>query len=94
MGFAGISEAHYLYQVLNHVNLSNYFLITVSFQYLYVAIPQYHGTKMGRVVFSYHANKYVYLGKKEENKWWAMRDLNPRPLPCEGSALPLSQSPP
>ncbi len=50
MGFAGISEAHYLYQVLNHVNLSNYFLITVSFQYLYVAIPQYHGTKMGRVV--------------------------------------------
>ena len=25
--------------------------------------------------------------------WWAMLDLNQRPLPCEGSALPLSQSP-
>lgn len=25
--------------------------------------------------------------------WWAMKDLNLRPLPCEGSALPLSQSP-
>ena len=22
--------------------------------------------------------------------WWAMRDLNPRPLPCEGSALPAA----
>ena len=22
--------------------------------------------------------------------WWALGDLNPRPLPCEGSALPLS----
>ena len=23
-------------------------------------------------------------------KWWAMQGLNLRPLPCEGSALPLS----
>jgi hypothetical protein len=23
-------------------------------------------------------------------KWWAMQDLNLRPLPCQGSALPLS----
>lgn len=23
-------------------------------------------------------------------RWWALGDLNPRPLPCEGSALPLS----
>ncbi len=28
---------------------------------------------------------------KGEGKW-TMRDSNPRPLPCEGSALPLSQS--
>ena len=25
--------------------------------------------------------------------WWAMLDLNQRPHPCEGCALPLSQSP-
>lgn len=25
--------------------------------------------------------------------WWAMRDLNPRPCPCKGPALPLRQSP-
>ena len=25
--------------------------------------------------------------------WWAMLDSNQRPLPCEGSTLPLSQSP-
>ena len=38
--------------------------------------------------------KYICLaGNIERKKWWAMRDLNPRPLPCEGSALPLSQSP-
>ena len=24
------------------------------------------------------------------NRWWAMQGLNLRPLPCEGSALPLS----
>jgi len=23
-------------------------------------------------------------------EWWAMQGLNLRPLPCEGSALPLS----
>ena len=26
----------------------------------------------------------------EENSWWALQDSNLRPLPCEGSALPLS----
>ena len=26
-------------------------------------------------------------------RWWAMLDLNQRPHPCEGCALPLSQSP-
>lgn len=26
-------------------------------------------------------------------RWWAMRDLNPRPCPCKGPALPLRQSP-
>ena len=26
-------------------------------------------------------------------EWWAMRDLNPRPSPCKGAALPLRQSP-
>jgi hypothetical protein len=26
-------------------------------------------------------------------KWWAMLGLNQRPLPCEGSALPLSYAP-
>jgi hypothetical protein len=25
-----------------------------------------------------------------ERSWWAMLGLNQRPLPCEGSALPLS----
>ena len=25
--------------------------------------------------------------KKQIKKWWAIRDSNPRPLPCEGSAL-------
>lgn len=25
--------------------------------------------------------------------WWSRWDLNPRPLPCEGSALPLSYGP-
>jgi len=25
-----------------------------------------------------------------KNGWWAMQGLNLRPLPCEGSALPLS----
>ena len=27
---------------------------------------------------------------KENQEWWAMQGLNLRPLPCEGSALPLS----
>ena len=27
------------------------------------------------------------------NRWWAMLDSNQRPHPCEGCALPLSQSP-
>ena len=26
----------------------------------------------------------------EEISWWALQDSNLRPLPCEGSALPLS----
>src|SRR5690242_14642398 len=26
----------------------------------------------------------------EGNSWWALQDSNLRPLPCEGSALPLS----
>ena len=26
-------------------------------------------------------------------EWWAMQGLNLRPLPCEGSALPLSYAP-
>ena len=26
----------------------------------------------------------------EEFSWWALQDSNLRPLPCEGSALPLS----
>jgi len=26
----------------------------------------------------------------DENSWWALQDSNLRPLPCEGSALPLS----
>jgi hypothetical protein len=29
----------------------------------------------------------------EEGKWWARLGLNQRPLPCEGSALPLSYAP-
>ncbi len=28
------------------------------------------------------------------NTWWSWRELNPRPLPCQGSALPLRHSPP
>lgn len=28
-----------------------------------------------------------------KHQWWAMRDLNPRPCPCKGPALPLRQSP-
>ncbi|CDI00833.1 hypothetical protein BN873_10089 [Candidatus Competibacter denitrificans Run_A_D11] len=26
----------------------------------------------------------------KQNRWWAMLGSNQRPLPCEGSALPLS----
>ena len=44
----------------------------------------------------------VYRGKQKNRaseealpsmRWWAMQDLNLRPHPCEGCALPLSQSP-
>lgn len=28
--------------------------------------------------------------KMVRREWWAMQGLNLRPLPCEGSALPLS----
>ena len=31
MGFAGISEAHYLYQVFSYVNLYNNFAMTISY---------------------------------------------------------------
>ena len=30
----------------------------------------------------------------ETKFWWSWRGLNPRPLPCQGSALPLRHSPP
>ena len=63
--------------MLNRVIYAIILQYQLVFLYLYVVIPQYNGTKMGRVLFCYHVNKYVYLGKKEENKWWAMRDLNP-----------------
>ena len=63
--------------MLNRVIYAIILQYQLVFLYLYVVIPQYHGTKMGRVLFYYHVNKYVYLGKKEEKKWWAMRDLNP-----------------
>lgn len=65
MGFAGISEAHYLYQVLNHVNLSNYFAIKVSFPISLRSHSSISWDKNGSGgIFSYHANKFVYLGKK------------------------------
>ena len=28
--------------------------------------------------------------RKSSGKWWARLDLNQRPLPCEGSALPTN----
>ena len=30
---------------------------------------------------------------RQDAKWWARLGLNQRPLPCEGSALPLSYAP-
>jgi hypothetical protein len=42
-----------------------------------------NGTEYGR---AYIASRYI----EETGKWWAMQGLNLRPLPCEGSALPLS----
>ncbi len=36
------------------------------------------------------------FGKKPKpqcSQWWSWGDLNPRPLPCQGSALPLRHSP-
>jgi hypothetical protein len=32
--------------------------------------------------------RYFYLARNKP--WWAMLGSNQRPLPCEGSALPLS----
>ena len=34
-----------------------------------------------------------WWGKGGGEKWWARRGSNPRPLPCQGSALPLSYAP-
>ena len=31
-----------------------------------------------------------YCARHDVGEWWAMQGLNLRPLPCEGSALPLS----
>lgn len=35
-------------------------------------------------------NQPANSSENERNSWWALGDSNPRPLPCEGSALPLS----
>jgi hypothetical protein len=32
----------------------------------------------------------VWTGHSHPGEWWALLGLNQRPLPCEGSALPLS----
>ena len=35
----------------------------------------------------------VFLFRFEKFNWWALQDLNLRPSPCKGAALPLRQAP-
>jgi hypothetical protein len=36
----------------------------------------------------------LWIGiKRGIGKWWSARDSNPRPLPCEGNALPAELAP-
>lgn len=57
-----------------------------------------NATLEGGHIGSYQLKRpFEYLRRDPEgafhHRWWAMRDLNPRPSPCKGAALPLRQSP-
>ena len=51
-------------------------------------------TEMNLSEYIFHKVRAIKQAEKEfdtsyfENKKWTERDLNPRPLPCEGSDLP------
>ncbi len=61
----------------------------------HAVVQQFYGAAILRGSNSTGSTEKQFLGKKKPRMTgayilWAMRDLNPRPLPCEGSALPAA----
>src|SRR3989304_4038583 len=56
-------------------------------------VRPFHGAVFFRIYVCLPINKFFCNSKSFQQTQWRWRDLNPRPSPCKGAALPLSYIP-